>query len=64
MEQKLDDEALTRMKELVAEYERESSQSDHSDNSQRVRQTYLRQFMRWLEGKASPLDYDGELTPE
>ena len=60
---KLDAQAQARMEQLLEEFEEELARSNYSRNTKNVRRGYLRQFVAWLGGTWSPLDYDGTLTP-
>lgn len=56
---KIDERTLNQIQELFLEYEREVRVSRYSSNSISMRIGYVRNFVGWLAGKWSPLDYDG-----
>ncbi len=59
MERKVSQQALAEVEQVLPIYEQAMKDSNYSPNTQHVHRGYVRQFVRWLAGDFSPLDYDG-----
>ena len=62
MERKVSQQALSEVERVLLIYEQEMKDSNYSLNTQNVHRGYVRQFVRWLAGDFSPLDYDGSYS--